>query len=161
MSAASGPIPATLPESILGGLLLKGGVYFNIVGDTPDAVLDSIVKSVRLPKDLDRVRLANALKERESLVPTAIGLEIAIPHPRSLCLTDQGKARVAVCFLDHPVGWQAPDGLPVQVAFLILSADRNLHLQALSELSRACEDVKFLDLLKRRPATAELAGYFE
>lgn len=146
--------------SVLAGLIEKGGVYFNIRGESPAAVIDSILHTVRLPKDMDRDELARALKERESLVPTAIGMGIAIPHPRSFRIREAGKARVSVCFLEHPVEWQAPDGIPVQIAFLILSAAQDEHLQALSELSRACADDAFLALLKRKPSMGELAAYF-
>lgn len=145
---------------LLSTLIKRGSVWFNIAGATPAEVISAMVKTARLPKDTDRNSLFASLLEREALVPTAMGEGIAMPHPRSPFFTDPEKARIAVFFLEHPVEWDAPDGKPVHVAFLVLSADRDAHLEALSALSRACGDPAFMGLLGSRPGTEELAAYF-
>ena len=141
-------------------LIVRGGVWYNLAGSTPAEAIEAMVRTARLPKDADRKALMNSLLEREALVSTAMGEGIAMPHPRSLFFSDPQKARVAVFFLEHPVEWDAPDGVPVHVSFLVLSADRDAHLEALSALSRACGDPAFMNLLKSRPGTEELAAYF-
>ncbi len=145
---------------LLSDLISRGGVWYNLSGATPAEAIEAMVRTARLPKDADREALKISLLDREALVPTAIGSGIAIPHPRSLFFDDPEKARVATFFLEHPVEWQAPDGVAVHVAFMLLSADRETHLEVLSALSRACGDPAFMNLLKSRPGTEELAAYF-
>jgi hypothetical protein len=44
----------------------RGGVYYNIEGANPVAVLRDIVQTVSLPKNLDRETLLQAVLEREA-----------------------------------------------------------------------------------------------
>ena len=80
-----------------------------------------------------------AISEREKLGSTGFGAGVAIPHGKI-----QGLERVYGYFarLAQPVDFQAVDGLPVDLVFLILSppdagAD---HLKALASASRALRD---------------------
>ena len=80
-----------------------------------------------------------ALNEREKLGSTGFGDGIAIPHGRI-----EGLDRVVGYFarLTSPIDFQAVDGLPVDLVFLLLSppdagAD---HLKALAGVSRALRD---------------------
>ncbi|MCK7503724.1 MAG: PTS sugar transporter subunit IIA [Desulfobacterales bacterium] len=73
----------------------RGGLYYNLGGDDPVAVLRSIVQTASLPAGLDRESLLLAVLERETLMPTALGDGIAIPHPRSPLLSREEDERVA------------------------------------------------------------------
>lgn len=149
-----------LGSLLVSSQILRGGVWYNLSGATPAESIETMVRTIKLPKDTNRERLKVSLLDREALVPTAMGAGIAMPHPRALWFEDPQMARVAVFFMEHPVEWDAPDGQPVQVAFLVLSADRDEHLETLSALSRACGDPAFMELLRSRPGTEELAAYF-
>jgi len=143
----------------LAELVRRGGVYYNISGSTPAEVLSAAVKAVSLPKGLDRDALLTAILERESLMPTALGNGVAIPHPRSPMLKDKETQRVAVFFLKTPIPYNALDRKPVSTLFLILSADAKSHLGVLASLSYLCQRKDFLDLLATRPSTEELVEY--
>lgn len=143
----------------LAELVGRGGVYYNISGSTSAEVLSAAIKAVSLPKGLDREALLTAILERESLMPTALGNGIAIPHPRSPMLTDKEQQRVAVFFLKTPIPYNALDRKPVSTLFLILSADAKSHLSILASLSYLCQRKEFLDLLAARPSTEELVKY--
>jgi PTS system nitrogen regulatory IIA component len=89
-----------------------------------------------------------ALSEREKLGSTGFGGGAAIPHAKIA-----GLSSVFGYFarLTNPVEFQAVDGLPVDLVFLLLSppdagAD---HLKALASVSRALRD---------RETTAKLRG---
>jgi nitrogen PTS system EIIA component len=89
-----------------------------------------------------------ALSEREKLGSTGFGGGAAIPHAKF-----PGLSNVFGYFarLTNPVEFQAVDGLPVDLVFLLLSpldagAD---HLKALAGVSRALRD---------RETTAKLRG---
>lgn len=89
-----------------------------------------------------------ALMEREKLGSTGFGAGIAIPHGKL-----EGLERVVGYFarLATPIDFQAVDGLPVDLVFLLLSpADAGAdHLKALASVSR---------LLRDRDMAAKLRG---
>ena len=95
----------------------------------------------RAAQALDRHErdIADAILQRERLGSTALGNGIAVPHARLA-----GLARVVGLFarLERPVEFDAPDGLPVDLVFLLLApegagAD---HLTALARVSRLLRD---------------------
>ena len=93
--------------------------------------------------------IAAALNERERLGSTGFGGGAAIPHGRL-----DGLSHVVGYFarLTQPIDFQAVDGVPVDLVFLLLSppdagAD---HLKALASVSRALRNRQ--DLAKLRGA---------
>jgi len=79
--------------------------------------------------------LARRLIEREGLGCTGLGGGIAIPHCK---LKDLSDIVVAIGRCAEAIDFQAPDGVPVKILFLILSPAQApaLHLQALARVSR-------------------------
>ena len=91
--------------------------------------------------------ISHALLERERLGSTGFGGGVAIPHGRI-----EGLPRITGYFarLAAPVDYQAVDGLPVDLVFMMLSptdagAD---HLKALAGVSRALRDRQTLAKLR-------------
>jgi len=89
-----------------------------------------------------------ALNAREKIGSTGFGGGAAIPHGKV-----EGLDRVFGYFLRlaAPIDFQAVDGIPVDLVFLLLSPpDAGVdHLKALASISRACRD---------RPTLAKLRG---
>jgi nitrogen PTS system EIIA component len=88
-----------------------------------------------------------ALSEREKLGSTGFGNGTAIPHGKV-----EGLEQVFGLFarLEAPIDFQAVDGLPVDIVFLLLSppdagAD---HLKALASVSRCFRDRQALAKLR-------------
>jgi len=142
-------------------MLERGGIWYNVRARTVDEALSLMARKIPLPGQSDRIALLEALRARESLVPTAVGYGIAMPHPRGLFLRDSDEARIGLFLFEEPLDWSAADGQAVFAAFLILSTDPSIHLEALSELSRACQDEGFRKLLLRWPDPAELHACFQ
>jgi len=103
----------------------------------------------RAAQALDRHErdIADAIVQRERLGSTALGNGIAVPHARL-----PGLARVVGLFarLERPVEFDAPDGLPVDLVFLLLApegagAD---HLTALARVSRLLRDAVMREKLR-------------
>lgn len=143
----------------LSEMIRRGGVYYNVGGTTPTQVLTEAIASIDLPRGIARDLLLNAILERESLMPTAIGNGIAIPHPRSPMVTDLAQQRVAVMFLKSPIAYNALDRIPVSVLFVILSADARSHLAVLAALTHLCRKPEFKTVLSERPSTEELCDF--
>jgi len=146
-------------RSDLSSMIMRSDVYFNLKGSTPVEVISSAVKLVRLPKGLDRSVFREALLERESLASTALGEGFALPHPRHLLLTKPEEASLTVGYLEVPVDWKAPDGVPVTTIFLVLSAVPEQHLCTLSALARLVQDNSFRLFVAQRPQKKELLEF--
>ena len=97
-----------------------------------------------------------ALLQRERLGSTGIGEGIAIPHGKLPGLT---RIFGLVARLDKPVDFEALDGQPVYVLFLLLApegagAD---HLKALARVARVLREP---DLLERIRATRDATAIY-
>lgn len=75
-----------------------------------------------------------AIKNRENIVSTAIGMAIAIPHAK---LPSYNQFFIAVGILKKPVDWNAPDDIAVRYIFMIGGPDdkQTEYLQILSSLT--------------------------
>lgn len=83
---------------------------------------------------LSRADVFDCLFAREKLGSTGLGQGVAIPHGR----TSAVKNTVGVFFrLKNPVSFDAPDGLPVSLVFVLLVPENasSQHLEVLSELA--------------------------
>ncbi len=83
----------------------------------------------------DATRCMAAVRAREELAGTATGEGVAIPHAR---LAGLERPVLAIGRSRQGVEWDAPDGLPVRVVFLLLTPEREhgLQLQILAALAQ-------------------------
>ncbi|MDH2919482.1 MAG: PTS IIA-like nitrogen regulatory protein PtsN [Sideroxydans sp.] len=84
----------------------------------------------------------DSLFAREKLGSTGLGEGVAIPHGRIAKLRD---ATAAFIRTRHPIPFDAPDGAPVEMIFVLLVPERatDLHLQILGELAQMFSDPEF------------------
>ena len=148
-------------KSLVGSLMEKGDVYYNIQGRSAEEAISSFAKVLRLPKSVDRAALKTALVEREGLGTTAIGEGFAIPHSRKQEAASEESAIMAIGYLDTPLDWGAPDGKPVTTLFLILSAGVQHHLSALSGIACLAGKKEFRSFMAKRPSKKELVEYLK
>jgi PTS system nitrogen regulatory IIA component len=137
-------------------MIREGGVYYNVSGDKPDSVFADIVSQLVLPSSVAPDILYSGLREREGLMTTSIGNGIALPHPRKPLVDNENDERIYICFLDKPVNFDAMDGKPVYVLFVILSMGSQSHLKVLSRLSYLFQQDAFRAVLREKPDTEEL-----
>jgi PTS system nitrogen regulatory IIA component len=106
-----------------------------------------------------RSAVYDALFAREKMGSTGLGLGIAIPHGRIKGLKE---ARGAFLRLAEPVQFDAPDGLPVSMLFVLLvpEAATEHHLQMLSELAQMFSDKAFREKLAAAPDAAAVHALF-
>lgn len=88
---------------------------------------------------IDPQAIVDALQAREVLGSTGIGHGIAVPHARM-----KGLQQMFGLFarLERPIDFDAIDGQPVDLVFLLLVPDRagNEHLAALAAVARQLRD---------------------
>ncbi|HYF55170.1 MAG TPA: PTS IIA-like nitrogen regulatory protein PtsN [Salinarimonas sp.] len=104
----------------------------------------------------DERRIFETLLQRERLGSTGIGEGIAIPHGKLPSVT---KLIGLVARLERPIDFEAIDGQPVDLLFLLLApegagAD---HLKALARVARALREP---GLLERARATRDPAALY-
>jgi nitrogen PTS system EIIA component len=122
----------------------------NILLDTESASKKRVFERVGLlfenNQQIARSQVFDSLFAREKLGSTGLGQGVAIPHGRIAKLRDATAAFVRT---SHPIPFDAPDGLPVNLIFVLLVPERatDLHLQILGELAQMFSDTQFRNRL--------------
>lgn len=109
--------------------------------DTRDQALKAMVEVIDASGRLDEYKAPffQAIAERERIVSTGIGMGVAIPHAK---LPDLEEFFIAIGILRQGVEWDAVDGEPVRLVFMIGGPDdrQTDYLQILSRLTMALKD---------------------
>ena len=97
-----------------------------------------------------RSQVFDSLFAREKLGSTGLGQGVAIPHGRISKLREASAVFVRTT---HPIPFDAPDSLPVNLIFVLLVPERatDLHLQILGELAQMFSDAQFRNQLLESP----------
>ena len=97
----------------------------------------------------------DSLFARERLGSTGLGQGVAIPHGRIKGLKEALGAFIRVA---QPVPFEAPDGAPVSLVFVLLVPEKatEKHLQILSELAQMFCDKSLREAMMRAPDAAAL-----
>lgn len=97
-------------------------------------------------QNVARSQVFDSLFAREKLGSTGLGQGIAIPHGRIKGLKEAVGALIR---MREPIPFDAPDGQPVNLIFVLLVPERatDLHLQILSELAQMFSDRAFREQL--------------
>ena len=112
----------------LGSLIHKGGVFFNVGGETPEEIYKKVTELMNLPEQISNESVYEALCAREKIMSTAVGNGIALPHARAPIVKNEDDQRIAVVYLDKPIDMKAPDNLKVYVMFVLLTQNPQTHL---------------------------------
>jgi len=93
-------------------------------------------------QNIARSQVFDSLFAREKLGSTGLGQSVAIPHGRIKNLRDAVAAFVKT---DNLIPFDAPDGAPVNMIFVLLVPERatDLHLQLLGELAQMFSNADF------------------
>jgi PTS system nitrogen regulatory IIA component len=128
-------------------LLNPSSVVFGLRAGSKKQVLQELARIAAGQVGLHERVVFDVLLERERLGSTGVGEGVAIPHGRIADLT--GLSGV-FALLKQPVDFDALDGRPVDLVFLLLapqSAGAD-HLKALSRISRLMRDRDMRDKLR-------------
>ena len=149
----------TSAESLMGALD-QGGIHYAIAGESVDAVIRSAVERLTVIAPEIKPELTAKLIARENLTSTGLGNGIAIPHPREPDRLAIATASISACYLESPVDFNALDGKPVRLLFVLLSPSVRTHLQLLSRLSFCLRDKAFITFLHSCPEAEALRDKF-
>jgi fructose-specific phosphotransferase system IIA component len=121
-----------------------------------EALLDEIVEPLLQAEVIKNKRvILETLKKRETLGSTGIGYGVAIPHCRTLSVSD---IQIVVGVSKNGVNYEALDGEPVHLFFLIVAPPQeksNQYLPILGKLVELLRDEAFRARLKSIPTFDE------
>jgi PTS system nitrogen regulatory IIA component len=140
-------------------LIKRGGIHYNVEGDSKTSALLNLFSNLRLPPSCDARVLTSAILEREELMSTCIGSGIAIPHPRTPLLKNADEQFIAFGLLKNPLDWQALDKQKVHSLILIVSSGAREHLAILSFVNYLAQKQRFRDLLSGKAPGHEIEQF--
>jgi PTS system nitrogen regulatory IIA component len=139
----------------LGSLVTPDRVLLDLKATSKRQVLRSLAQAAARVTGVDAEVILEALLQRERLGTTGLGGGIAIPHARV-----PGLASFTGFFarLAKPVDFEAVDGAPVDLVFLLLAPEGTGtdHLKALARIARLLREEEFRTALRTCPDRAKV-----
>ncbi|MGE3690683.1 MAG: PTS sugar transporter subunit IIA [Novosphingobium sp.] len=125
--------------------------------DSKRAILAELAERFAAVYGLDAAQVFAGIEQREELGSTGFGRGVAIPHAR---IGGLNRPVAAFLRLDAPVGFDAADGMPVDLVFGLLSPEKAgaAHLHALAAISRMMRDESMHVALTQAPDAEALYG---
>ncbi len=120
---------------LLEHLLPAGNVILNLDVTSKKRVFEHAGLLFENTLGIGRSKVFDALLARERLGSTGLGHGVAIPHGRIAGLKEAAGAFIRT---ETPIPFEAPDGNPVNLIFVLLVPEKatDQHLQILSELAQ-------------------------
>ena len=135
-------------------------VFFLDVKTKEEALQQLVSKTFDAAELPDRERFHEAILHRESIVSTGIGMGVAIPHAK---LASYNNFFIAIGILQTGIDWNALDGAPVRLLFLIGGPDDKPteYLKMLSNLTHLLRDEELRKQLITATSGLEVVRLFE
>ncbi len=119
---------------------LDSDLIVNLNAQTRDEALKTLIGHLHQKGKInDAEHFYQAIVDREKIVSTGIGMGVAIPHAK---LTQYDDFFIAIGILKAGLEWNALDGAPVRLIFMIGGPDdkQTEYLQILSKLTYVIKD---------------------
>lgn len=131
----------------LGDLVTREAITASLPAGNKKQVLQELSRKAAQQTGIEHREIYEALLQRESLGSTGFGRGVAIPHvklkalQRTLCLFAR---------LQAPLDFEALDGEPVDIIFLLLSPEHASgdHLKTLARISRLVREPASIERLR-------------
>lgn len=145
--------------NLISKILLPDNILLDTESTSKKRVFERVGLLFENNQQIGRSQVFDSLFAREKLGSTGLGQGVAIPHGRIAKLRDATAAFVKT---SHPIPFDSPDGLPVNLIFVLLVPERatDLHLQILGELAQMFSDAQFRSLLLARDDSAGIHQLF-
>src|SRR5207302_10844632 len=144
-----------LPMNRIAPLLPESNIVLDVDAENKKRLFERIAQLFEQQAQLSRNAVLASLSARERLGSTGLGQGIAIPHGR---LKGLKQALGAFFRLAQPVPFDAPDGQPVSLVFILLVPEQatEKHLQILSELAQMFSDKALREAMSQAADAAAL-----
>ncbi len=113
-----------------------------LVATEREAVVRELAESLCMAIGIPKEPVIQAVLTRERLMPTGVGNGLAVPHTRVADLTTPA---VGIGLSVRGVDFDAPDGDPAHIVFMILSPlhDNSVQLHILTDIARTFGSAEF------------------
>lgn len=128
--------------NLISKILLPDNILLDTESTSKKRVFERVGLLFENNQQIARSQVFDSLFAREKLGSTGLGQGVAIPHGRIAKLRDASGAFVKTA---TPIPFDAPDGQPVNLIFVLLVPEKatDLHLQILGELAQMFSDSQF------------------
>lgn len=143
---------------LLSELLPAQRIRIPLQGSSKEDLLRELVEILRAEGVVRHApEVLRAVEEREAVLSTGVGNGVAIPHGKSSAV---GSLTMAAGVTAAPVDFEALDGQPVSLFFLLVGPDSAAgeHVKALSRISRLVRSDDFRDRLAAATSAEEFHG---
>jgi mannitol/fructose-specific phosphotransferase system IIA component (Ntr-type) len=134
---------------VLSELLSPAAINLDLKSANRDAVLGELVNQIpQLAQQPEaRQTLLRALREREQLHSTGIGDGVALPHARNALVGLVDQPIIVFGRRAQGIPYDAIDGVPARLFFLLVAPTVTQHLAVLARLSRLLRDSRLRQAL--------------
>lgn len=128
--------------NLISKILSPDNILLDVESTSKKRIFERVGLLFENNQQIARSVVFDSLFAREKLGSTGLGQGVAIPHGRIAKLRDATAAFVKT---NHPIPFDAPDGEPVHLIFVLLVPERatDIHLQILGELAQMFSDNQF------------------
>ncbi|HTQ38280.1 MAG TPA: PTS sugar transporter subunit IIA [Pirellulales bacterium] len=148
--------------SAIAEILPLAAIEVPLLAKTRNSVITSMTEvAARTGLLWDPPKMAEAVRAREDMHPTALEIGVALMHPRRPMTSILGEAFLAFGRTEKAIPFGGRSGLLTDLFFLICSTDDRGHLQTLARLSRLIVDPSLLAALRAAPDAAMVHQAFQ
>jgi PTS system nitrogen regulatory IIA component len=123
---------------------------------TETSYIEQMISQINFEKNVDSEIIVQLLKSRESMMSTAIGNGISLPHPRVPLMVGKNKPLINFFFPNKPLDLKSIDAKPVHTLILLISQTIKQHLSLIAHLSFLLSKETFRFALENRLESKEL-----
>lgn len=135
--------------------LTKGAVLTDLQASTKEGIIREAMERMAEKLELDADVLVDLLLDRESLMPTALGHGVGVPHARDFLLEKQHDL-IILALPKEPIDYGALDGELVHSLFFLFACQDKRHLHLLAKLAHFTSQPENIAFLESRPERTQL-----
>ena len=141
----------------LADLVTKDRVLLGLKSSSKRQLLQALADAAAQATGVEAAMVLEALIQREKLGTTGLGEGIAIPHAK---IAELAELTGFFARLDKPVDFDALDGDPVDLVFLLLAPEAAGadHLKALARVARILRDQELRRQIREAETSAEVSN---
>ncbi|MCB0729614.1 MAG: PTS sugar transporter subunit IIA [Ignavibacteriae bacterium] len=142
-------------------VLKTSAIIPELKGTNKEEVIDEMLNLFKNDsRVLDLKEVRNSVIERENIMSTGVGHGFGIPHCKTNKVTE---ILAAFAKTKEPIDFQALDGKPVNLLFLLIGKDNLVapHIKLLSRISLLMNKSEVRDKLNEAKTVEEIYSIFE
>lgn len=144
----------------LSEIMSEKSVFLGLKSNSKRQLLQDMASKASEISGIDERTIFDTILERENLGSTGFGDGTALPHGR---FDNLDKVYGFIAKLNSPIDYEAIDGKPVDLIFMLLSPEGNGadHLTALASASRILKDEIARSKLRQMNSTQEISALLD